>query len=281
MRGVHRAFSGGRGFFLLRQVAGRREEAAKWARVCQALTIRFPRQALLSGRRVCCPVLLLCSWLIFSLVGPATFSAARAEALVPGAGMLLVAAPALTDPNFARTVVLLCDHSDEGTLGLVLNRPTDLALADAFPDVSPLNQMTSVLFAGGPVQPGAVLALLRTSRPPIEAHRILDHVYLSSSLDTVVPFLTSPQGDEGVRLFSGYAGWGPGQLNAELGAGAWVLVPGDAAQIFASDHTRVWSELIQQHRAPTLIRVYRDRLPGAVRRAQGEGSVPVPRKGRP
>jgi len=135
----------------------------------------------------------------------------------PRAGRLLVATPALADGPFAASVVLLLGHDDAGTLGVVLNRPGHVPVADVAPGWERAVTGPAVVFVGGPVQQNAVLALGRSGDPVVADVEV-----------GLVDLAGAPAEDS--RLFRGYAGWGPGQLDGELEAGAWFVVqaaPGD------------------------------------------------------
>jgi putative transcriptional regulator len=134
-------------------------------------------------------------------------------------GRLLVATPLLGDPNFERTVVLLLEHGEEGAAGVVLNRPTEMELEGHLPDWEDRAATPGVVFVGGPVQPTGVICLAERGGEvePLDP--------------TLAPEDVSAPGVERVRVFAGYAGWGPGQLEAEIMEGAWFVVdavPGDA-----------------------------------------------------
>jgi putative transcriptional regulator len=129
-------------------------------------------------------------------------------------GRLLVATPDLADPNFSRTVVLMLEHGDEGALGVVLNRPIDLSVAEVLPDWVHLISAPACLFVGGPVAPTAVIGLGRGDGPVFQP--LFDGLgTLDLDLDPAAYAPTMA----GLRVFVGYAGWGPGQLET-LGHGA-------------------------------------------------------------
>ena len=166
------------------------------------------------------------------------------------AGQLLVAAPDLTDPNFDRTVVFLLDHDGSGSLGVVVNRPTELAVADVLAPWSGLSSSPDVVFSGGPVGVDGALALAafdsvpaalgarpRGWRPVIGGIGLID-------LDSDPQSL---RGDlRALRIFAGYAGWGAGQLEAELHASAWLLSDVDADLIFCTPPDRMWEAAIRR-----------------------------------
>jgi putative transcriptional regulator len=142
----------------------------------------------------------------------------------PTKGMLLVATPPLADPNFDRTVVLVLEHSDAGAVGLVLNRPSETPVADALPGWEELAAEPATVFAGGPVSTDAAIAL--GSARHIDAGAgwealvgDVGTIDLHREPDDVATEIAA------VRIFAGYAGWGPGQLEDELAANAWLVVP--------------------------------------------------------
>jgi putative transcriptional regulator len=158
-------------------------------------------------------------------------------------GVLLYAMPDLPDPNFARTVVLLLEHSSDGSLGVVLNRPTERSVDNVL-DVTPGTTGLDVhVWKGGPVQTDALLSLVRTVRPGPKAHAILGDVHLTPDLEDVKQVLGERGGRLRVRIFAGYAGWGRGQLEAEVRAGSWVVEPADAATVFSTEPSRMWEKV--------------------------------------
>jgi len=169
-------------------------------------------------------------------------------------GVLLVAHPSLTDPNFEQTVVLVCEHNAEGTLGVILNRPTPVLLSEALPNVSVLKGTSYVLFAGGPVQPEGIVMLFRVAESPDQLRKVLDHVYLGLNRDILERVITKPNPTETFRAYAGYAGWAPGQLEFEMAMGSWAVAPGDPASIFDKAPETLWAEMIEALRAPRVIR---------------------------
>jgi putative transcriptional regulator len=158
-------------------------------------------------------------------------------------GVLLYAMPELPDPNFANTVVLLLEHGSDGSLGVVLNRPTMRSVDEALDLKTGTSGIDLHVFWGGPVQPEAVLSLVQTVRPGPRARIILGEVHLTPDLADVKQVLGERAGRLRVRIFSGYAGWGRGQLAAEVRAGSWVPEPADAATVFSTDPLRMWEKV--------------------------------------
>ncbi|MEY2959420.1 MAG: hypothetical protein RLZZ01_1988 [Actinomycetota bacterium] len=155
----------------------------------------------------------------------------------PTAGRLLVATPPLVDPNFDRTVVYVVEHRDDGALGVVLNRPSDEILRPPLDRWVDLLGDPAVVFLGGPVEPDGFVGLTASRRPhgttPVEA------------VDLSAP---PAQEDEGrtVRIFRGYAGWGPGQLEHEIAEGAWIVLDADPADIVGSTPDDLWRSVLRR-----------------------------------
>jgi putative transcriptional regulator len=163
---------------------------------------------------------------------------------------LLLAMPQLRDPNFARSVVLLCDHGAEGALGFVVNRPTDLRAADAVAlDPPPRGHSSLTLWAGGPVEPRRGFLLLGDDPGVEDSQRISDGLHLTASVAVLRQLLESePDQLAGrrCRLLLGYAGWGPGQLDAELAASAWLNAPPDPELVFDTPPAEMWERAIRR-----------------------------------
>jgi len=155
-------------------------------------------------------------------------------------GLFLYAAPAQQDPNFVESVVLLVEHGPSGSMGLVVNRPTRVPLRELLRGVEGLEASDLRFHWGGPVQPEAILALVRTPRPSSSARFVLPDVHLTGELADLRAALAERGPGERLRVYTGYAGWGAGQLATEVRAGAWVLDRADARSIFAPDTSELW-----------------------------------------
>lgn len=158
------------------------------------------------------------------------------------AGMLLVASPHLLDPNFFRAVVVILEHDENGAVGVILNRPSESRLGDELPDWAPLLAEPGVVFVGGPVQPDAAVGLA-------------DAVAGATGAGVDIVDLSAPPGEiqARVRIYAGYAGWGPGQLEDELLEGGWIVVeamPGDA---FAPDPEGLWRTVLKRQAGTTAL----------------------------
>lgn len=157
-------------------------------------------------------------------------------------GTFLVAARTLRDPNFARTVVLLIDHDAQGAFGLIIDRPTPHNMAELWPEITGLE--VHPVYIGGPVFPNRLLFLLRSEGPPRGMRRVIRGVHLGS--DELILKRVIARGEEPFRVFAGYSGWAPGQLDNEIARGDWYLVPAERRYIFHPRPDEIWSELIQR-----------------------------------
>jgi putative transcriptional regulator len=156
-------------------------------------------------------------------------------------GQLLIASATLLDPNFQRTVVLVAEHSDEGAMGVVLNRPSPVIAAEAVPILADLVGDDEPVYVGGPVQPGAVVALAEYEEPDLAAAIAFGDVgFLPAEADS--DELTGML--RRVRVYAGYAGWSPGQLEAELEEEAWIVEPAVADDVFASEADLLWPSVL-------------------------------------
>ncbi len=159
---------------------------------------------------------------------------------------LLLSMPQMQDPNFARTVVLLCDYLPEGAFGLVLNRPTDMPASEMVrlnPPVVAGNRLP--LFIGGPVQPDRGWVLV--GEPPEEPdfRTVVDGLYLSTSPQLLRRVLQAPT-EPRARVVAGYAGWGPGQLDDELAQSAWLMADVQVDLVFDVDAQVMWETAIRR-----------------------------------
>jgi putative transcriptional regulator len=162
-------------------------------------------------------------------------------------GQLLVAAPDLLDPNFRRTVVLVGEHGDEGAMGVVLNRRTDVTVDEAAPVLNDVVDGDDLVHVGGPVQPQAILVLGEFDEPERAGVLVFGAVgFLPVEVDGVDEI-----GDLArARVFAGYAGWGPGQLESELAESAWIVEPAVPDDVFTRDPEALWSTVLRRKGGP-------------------------------
>ena len=156
-------------------------------------------------------------------------------------GQLLIAGPALVDPNFWRTVVLVVEHSDEGAFGLVLNRPSETGVGDAVPELENVIDPSEPLFIGGPVQPSSVVILGHFEDPGDAALLAFDDVGVLGTASSLEDMST---GVRAARAFVGHSGWGAGQLDSELARGDWILEPARLEDAFSSGARELWSSVL-------------------------------------
>ena len=168
-------------------------------------------------------------------------------------GALLVASPSLKDSNFRHSVVLIVEHGQVGTLGLVLNRSTRVLLSEALPDLTVLKGSTHRLFAGGPVEPNRLLVLFRMKEPPAGSRLIFDGIYMGDTPQILERILTQAKPTETFRAFAGSARWAPEQLKFEMLQGAWAILPPDSSRIFDKDPATFWQDCIDRLAAPRVI----------------------------
>jgi putative transcriptional regulator len=182
-------------------------------------------------------------------------------------GIFLVASPALADPNFRRSVVLVTQMADGGSVGFIVNRPGERSLAQILPDNDVLKRFTEPLYLGGPVQAAGLFAAFRAKQNPPGALRVLADVSLALDPAVVEKLLHAPPGR--VRFFNGYAGWAPGQLALELERGGWYALKADADTVFRGNTDTLWEELLARARAVTARLLRRQDADGAGGRSAG------------
>ena len=174
-------------------------------------------------------------------------------------GRLLVATPTLEDPNFRRTVVLMLDHGEDGALGIVVNRPLEVDVAAVLPVWQPFATRPGRLFQGGPVQLDSALGVVGVpgdGREPPGVRRIIGSLGLVD-LDSPPEALVG--GIAGLRIFAGYAGWSAGQLEGEIGEGAWYVVDAEPRDPFTDRPEVLWSQVLRRQRGDlALVSTYPD-----------------------
>jgi putative transcriptional regulator len=157
-------------------------------------------------------------------------------------GQLLVAGPALFDPNFRRTVILVGEHGDQGAMGVVLNRPSPFPVDEAVPPLGGLAGSDGLVYVGGPVQPDAVVVLAELDQPDEAAALVFG----------TVGFLPGDVDADGLvelgraRVFAGYAGWAPGQLESELEESSWIIEAAEADDVFTDEPAELWSQILRR-----------------------------------
>ena len=180
---------------------------------------------------------------VAALVALLAFGVGGAFAAEPAKGTFLVASRQVADSNFFQTVVLLATYSEEGAMGLIVNRPTPLELAKMLPHIEGMAERTDLAHFGGPVEKNKMVLLIRGSQQFEEAEAVLPDVQMSASGELLERLIA-----EGAvfRAYAGYAGWGPGQLEAEIDRGDWTVVPATSAAVFSDEPESLWDLLIKK-----------------------------------
>lgn len=173
-------------------------------------------------------------------------------ALDPAPGRLLVARQGMDDPRFKETVILLLKHDQQGSVGLILNRPTRFSLAESFPQFEKVfNGLKGPLWLGGPVSPRSALVLIESKSPPPGAQQVFGDIHLAG-VRQLVFWLHEDRSKERFRVYAGSVGWAPGQLEGELKRGDWDVAPATDATVFERDPHQQWQQ--EQDVKPMLIR---------------------------
>lgn len=162
----------------------------------------------------------------------------------PQAGMLLIANAEMRDQNFRRTVLLLCEHNENGTFGLILNRPLELGMLEVMDDYSGENFLLSW---GGPVQTNTIHVLHRYGNLVGDCTQIVDGVFWGGDYEQIKSLIETKQVEPaGFKFYLGYAGWGEGQLENEMDGNSWYLAAADAYTVFQEDVERMWSRVLRK-----------------------------------
>jgi putative transcriptional regulator len=158
-------------------------------------------------------------------------------------GIVLIAEPFLKDPNFSRTVIILCEHSKEGSIGFVLNKPFAATLEDLIPELQGQNWP---IYYGGPVEPDSIHFLHNQPSLLTDSTVIAEGIYWSSDFRTLISLLKEGNIEKNnIRLYLGYSGWGQGQLQEELKEKTWVISEASAQYVFEMDAAEIWSNTMK------------------------------------
>lgn len=163
-----------------------------------------------------------------------------------GKGSFLIANPVLPDPNFSRTVVLLCNHNGEGSFGLVVNRLTDMKTSEVFASSDFLGFANNKVYIGGPVSPSQVFYLCRSQKPIEGLETVCPGVQMGMNWDSlarVVDELENP--DRDIRFYLGYSGWAAGQLAGEMDHRSWLTCSAHEAFVFGNPEETIWANVVR------------------------------------
>ena len=169
-----------------------------------------------------------------------------AQAAANESGTLLIANTTLRDPNFSETVVLVTSHGQQGTVGVVVNRPTSVRLAEVFEGFETLKALPDHLNFGGPVSPRSFVFLMRAKEQPSQSLHVFEDVYISNSYELLTAALNRDEPTAGLRIYAGFAGWAPGQLENEIARGDWFTMKAQLDLLFNQPVDNMWPTLIRR-----------------------------------
>ena len=170
---------------------------------------------------------------------------AASSAFAQPNGILLIAKPGMPDPNFSETVVLVAWAEDSSTVGVILNRPSAQQLVDIAPDWPGAADFKQQIYSGGPVMRQVLVALFESKdEPKARAFRVLPKVYVSMHPGNLEPLIARPPAR--MRLYAGFSGWAPRQLESEVDRGTWFMLRATEDVIFRKDTTGMWQELVEK-----------------------------------
>jgi len=173
------------------------------------------------------------------------FSATAALAQAPAEGTLLVATPEMRDPRFSETVILLLRYESDSVFGVAINRPTWVEPSTAFPNMEFLQRYRGNLYFGGPMDRSNVLVLIRDPENQVlDTKPIFHDIYLSTDPELLRDIIGTESTDQNLRLYAGHASWDAGQLDREIAAGHWRVIPAHADLVFAQDPLKVWQQVL-------------------------------------
>ena len=191
------------------------------------------------------------SLVLSTLAGLLATGLARAQVETEHA-FLLVAKPGMLDPTFDRTVVLAVRPDDGGPIGVILNRPSTVALRSLFPDRPELAKRDDLVFLGGPVEPDALLFAFHSPKKPSKGLFVADDIYISGFSEVLTEILKHPGNARQQRFFTGFSGWADGQLEDEIAQGGWFVLHFDARTIFDMNPLTMYEEMFKRATIPRI-----------------------------
>jgi putative transcriptional regulator len=189
---------------------------------------------------------ILCGLFALALLGaaggPPTAPPPAPDVEKPAAGRFLIATDQIRGTIFHHSVVFLISYSGSGALGVIVNRPTEITLNDV---VQGAREGSGTLYVGGPVEPSSVIVLVRAQDAPERTVHVADDVFMTVDPETLIE--RTAQGADGLRVYAGYAGWGPGQLDGEIARGDWIVAGAPTSSIFDGSPAELWKKLHLRH----------------------------------
>jgi putative transcriptional regulator len=196
--------------------------------------------------------ILLCSLLVPASVTPSVGDERQVL------GFFLVASEEIKDPRFKEAVILVTPHHRGEVVGVVVNKPTETAVSTLFPQSDLKDEHSRQVYFGGPLSMQSLLFLISSKKQPEASLRIFDNVFLSADSKVLQQVLRHPKPFAGLRVFSGYAGWKPGQLEAEVEKGYWQLREADAEILFNTEPGLIWRKLLDRPGKGTLVNLMKN-----------------------
>ena len=188
-------------------------------------------------------ILVLVSLLLFVQASIANTLQVAGPKLDPRKGRFLVATGNLANSSFKETVIYITHYSSLGVTGITINRPANIPINDAFPTIKELSDISDTLYLGGPVKTDGIFVLLKTKRPHAGMKLITNDIYFTVGISAVMHSVPKATDGEATRAYAGYSAWGPGQLQAEIERGDWLVVESDTNIIFENETDTVWPSL--------------------------------------
>ena len=172
-----------------------------------------------------------------------THAYAAPPQLEPKKGRFLVATDNLAQSSFKETVIFVTHFSSRGATGIAINRPANIPMKEAFPSVEELKNIDDSIFLGGPVKTDGIFVLMKTKRPHAGMREVIDNIYFTVGINAVIHGAPKSVEGEATRAYAGYSGWAPGQLQAEIERGDWIIVEADPNIIFDENPDNIWKQL--------------------------------------
>jgi putative transcriptional regulator len=163
------------------------------------------------------------------------------------AGKFLVASEKIRDSRFAKTIILLVNYSSRGAVGLIINRPTETKLLHVLPNVKGIQKAPDNVYFGGPIAFNQIIMIIQSSSKPEESVKVFDDIYISNSLKLMERIIEKRKSDQRFRFYSGYAGWGTGQLESEIARNDWSILTSDPDILFDKLPDKIWQRLVPQN----------------------------------
>jgi len=170
-------------------------------------------------------------------------SYAASPQLEPKKGRFLVATDNLSNSSFKETVIFVTHYSSRGATGITINRPANIPLKEVFPSVKELKDINETIYLGGPVKTDGIFVLMKTKRPHAGMREVVENIYFTVGLNAVIHGAPKAIEGEVTRAYAGYSGWAPGQLQAEIKRGDWIIVETDPDIIFNKNPDTIWKQL--------------------------------------